>query len=146
MDNKSAKFKQLQAKWYKKLASEGFEDIEQDEDNLKKWDSQHFIARHTNFVGASKGAKSLGDGNKFDATWFRSQEEYYQLAGVFLHQHSFENPKEKLIWQMHSEGKASAEIYRILKKRRMKVYRDGVLKIVKRLVEVMVSQCQPKKT
>lgn len=140
LTKKQTEFKKLQAKWYKKLEKDGFEDIEQDEDNLKQWASTYFISRYTNFVGKS-GKKDKA----YDATWFTSQIEYYQMAGRFLHEHTFQSPAEKLIWQLHSEGVPNTGIYKELIRRGRKMYQDGVNKIVNTLKKQMVSACQVKK-
>lgn len=134
----SAKDKKLQAQWYKRLAKEGFEDIEQDEDNLKRWDSMYFISRHTNFKG--RGAGGAKDA-KFSAIQFESRQEYYQLAGAFLHEHEFETDKERLIWELHASGENLIDIYRTLKKMNKKVYLEGIDKTIKRLSEAMVKKC-----
>jgi hypothetical protein len=137
----TSKYKKLQKKWYDKLKKEGFEDIEQDEDHLKQWDSQLFITRHTNFTSKS-GKKEA----HFDATWFKSQEEYYQLAGAFLHEHEFDSKVDKVIWELHSEGMPNTEIYKELVKRKSKVYQEGIRKTISKLAKVMVEKaCQPPK-
>lgn len=142
MSNLSAKDKKLQKKWYDKLKKEGFVDIEQDEDTLKSWHSQLFINRHTNFTEKSGKREA-----KFDATWFTSQEEYYRLAGIFLHDHEFKSDIEKLIWELHSAGENKASIYRELVSRNRKVHREGIYKIIKTLANIMVEElCQSKKT
>lgn len=140
VDKKSAKFKKLQSVWYKKLEKEGFKDIEQDEDKLLRWDSFTFIANYTNYERAH------GE-RKLDATWFAAKEEYFQLATDFLHEHKFNSEKDRLIWEMHSNGAYISEIYRELTSRKMKVYLDGINKIVKTLSKLMLEQkCQYKKT
>jgi hypothetical protein len=144
--NKPKSLEKLTAKWYKKLADEGFDDIEQDEDNLKQWHSIYFIARHTNFVGKSSAKEVAGNHGKLSAVQFESQQEYYQLAGAFLYEHKFKNDREKLIWELHASGLPTIEIYQILKERKLKVYRDGLYKVINELAATMVKQCQPKKT
>lgn len=142
MTKKQAEFKKLQDKWYKKLEKSGFEDIEQADGNLKQWHSQYFITRHTTFEGKSSWNKK----KKLDATWFTSQEEYYQLAGAFLHDHEFSSKTEKLIWEMHSNGMSQVDIYKALLKKGNKVYRDGIRNVVNTLAKIMVDKCQLKKT
>jgi hypothetical protein len=124
---KSKELKKLEAKWYKKLAKEGFEDIEQDENNLKQWHNHFFFAR-------------------YDADSFNSKAEYFQLAGAFLHEYEFANEVEKKIWELHADGLPLTEIYKVLANSGSKVYIDGIRKIVNKLKEAMVSQCRPKKT
>lgn len=138
-------FKKLQDKWYKKLKDSGFEDIEQDEQRLKRWDSMYFITRHTSFVGNS--AKQVaGSHRKLSTDQFKSQQEYYQLAGVFLHNHQFKDSKERTIWELHSEGYPTSDIYKVMKAKKQAVYLEGIHKTIKALAKIMVDQCHPKKT
>jgi hypothetical protein len=93
---RTAKFNKLKDKWYKKLEKEGFVDCEQDEDNLKQWDSSIFSRYNQHTIGA--------------------KQEYYSLAGVFLHTKEFESPRHKLIWTFHAEGLSLDDISLKIKK------------------------------
>ena len=69
-------FKQLEARWYRRLKDEGFDDIEdtsRPERPLKSWHSFRFGGRRWN-----------GRGNNYDPTHIPSTQEYYRLATLFL--------------------------------------------------------------
>lgn len=131
----SSKFNQLQAKWYKKLEKEGFKDIEQDENKLKRWDSHYFIAQYT-----SSGEKKTGTSHtEFDTSRFTAKQEYYRLAGEFLHNYHFDSEVDRKIWELYAEGQTAMQIYETLKtSKKTKVYRDMVYKTIKRLSKIMV--------
>lgn len=115
-------FKQLQEKWYKKLKSSGYEDIEQDENNLKEWDSYAFKSRYNKHL-------------------FSSKEAYYQLAGQFLHTYEFMCARDKLIWELHSEGHSITQISEKLRKKHYKrYYRTGIHVIIQGLTKEMLRQ------
>jgi hypothetical protein len=89
-----AQYKKLQAKWYKKLADEGFQDIESPnspKEMLKQWDSFYFQARYA-------------------PQDFEDKQKYYEMAREFLHVHKFESRMEKQVWEMYSEGVPYQEI------------------------------------
>lgn len=139
MSKESDRLKKVTDIWYKKLEREGFKDIEQDEHRLKRWDSFYFISKHTNFESGKSGNKR---DKQFSATWFKSQEEYYQLAGAFVYEHQFSDKKEQYIWELHSQGLATSEIIKIVRKRYKKTPRDGVYQTIKDLAKVMVDKCR----
>lgn len=145
MDPKSPEFKALQDKWYAKLKDEGFNDAEQDETRLKQWHSLYFITHHTNFTRSNAGTEG-GSEKKLDATRFRAQEEYYQLAGAFLHTHLFNCKKDRDIWEFHSNGVQVPAIYDTLKQNRVKVSLAYIRTLIKTLARVMVEECQTRRT
>lgn len=115
-------FKALQEKWYKKLKDEGFKDVEQDENHLKEWDSHAFVSRYSSKLFASK-------------------QTYFELAGQFVYTYKFKTPREKLIWELHAEGKTITQISTELKRRRYKTYnRSGVHIIIQSIAKVMLKQ------
>lgn len=117
---KTKKFEDLKDKWYKKLEKSGFKDIEQDEDNLKEWESFAFCGRYQ---------KSL----------FQSKEAYFQMAGQFLHTYKFKNERDRFIWECHADGKTITQIAEALKKRRFKIHnRTGAHLDVLRLSKEML--------
>lgn len=118
---KTKEFLALKKKWDKKLEKSGLENIEQDDGNLKLWSSHFFKAR-------------------FNATLFGAKEEYYRLAGQFLHEHVFEDHKTKLTWQLHSEGVSIRDIVIALKKRGFKAYKNAVHRVVQDLTERMLEK------
>lgn len=93
----SKDFKDLQSQWNDKLKDDGFEDIEQDDGNLKRWDSVFFKI------------------NQNDVQ-FEAKETYYRLAGNFLYEHKFANELERTIWKMHSTGESLRHITKALEK------------------------------
>lgn len=119
---KTKKFEALKAKWYAKLEKSGFKDIEQDENNLKEWDSYAFCSRYNRHL-------------------FSSKEAYYQLAGQFLHTHNFKDKREQLIWECHSNGKSVTQIAEILKAKRFKIHnRTSVYLIMRGLAKEMLKK------
>jgi len=120
----------LKSLWYKKLKQKGFDDIEQDEDHLKRW--------------TSSSLKTDGY-QKHEA-----REEYYRLAGQFAHEHTFSSKQEKFMWQKHAEGATIKEIIVLANRRGMKteegtkIYKRFVHEIIQRLAKIMVNKCLPK--
>lgn len=90
----SKEFLALQAKWYGRLKKAGFDDIEHDEDHLKKYAASDFLKRSQ--VTAEANA------------------EYYRLAGCLFHEHAFASAEEKAIWELHKEGVSATKIYEAL--------------------------------
>lgn len=117
--------KQLLAEWNKKLKDSGFEDVEQDNGNLKQWHSVYFLAR-------------------YKPVQFMLKETYYQMAGSFLNDHPFEDSIlgriDKYIWQRHSEGGTSRKIAEELKSLNIKTNYNKVNKVIKALSDKMVEK------
>lgn len=116
-------FDTLKSQWYGKLAKEGFVDIEDDRERIKK--------RH----GSKFAEKRL-----YNETRHEAHVEYYQLAGKFLNDYEFETKKDKAIWQLHSEGVYIRAIVVALKKKRFKTYKDEVHRTINELAEVMLGR------
>lgn len=115
-------FKDLQDKWYTKLSKSGFNDVEDGDDRLKEWDSFNFSGR-------------------YDQNSFHSTEQYFILAGQFLHSYKFETKRDRLIWKLHSEGRTLTNIADVLKARNFpKHSRSLVFRIMKRLAVEMLRQ------
>lgn len=123
MTRNTKEFKALKAKWDKKLVDSGFEDIEQEDGNLKFWAAHSYIKRH-------------------DQIKIEAKEEYYRLAGHFLFDYKFETLKEKEIWQLHSEGVPFRDISIILNKKNVKTNKDSVNKVVAQLMAKMLELYQ----
>lgn len=88
-------FKALDAEWKQKLKDDGFKDIERDDDRLQDWSAA--FARHPEYN--------------------QSKEEYYRLAGQFLHEYRFQGPQaafNRQIWELHANGTSIREIVKIL--------------------------------
>lgn len=112
-------FKQLNAKWQKKLKKSGFEDAESDEEHLIDWSRTVFSKRP-----------------EYD----QSKEEYYRLAGQFLHEHMFQTETERKIWALHQDGVSIRNIVIMLKKKRLRVSHVMVFETIKSLASIMVTQ------
>lgn len=113
-------YKKLKEIWYKKLAKSGFEDIELDENTLKKGTRSSEFAR-------PRSVKS-----------WRSKEAYYYMATHFLHEHTFTSSLERAIWEYHSNGISGRDIARLLTSvRSKKINRMTVWRIVKKLNVIM---------
>ena len=103
--------KALVAKWYRKLAKSGFEDIENTSFEmdeiayLNKWHSTYFVA-----MKREKGLRSMID-----------QREYFSRCYQFLHVHPFESAMDRKIWTKYADGVKPATIARELKTGRHKV-------------------------
>lgn len=114
-------FKTLQKHWYKKLKEVGFEDIEDTNsprEYLKTWHSTYFIHRYTKET-------------------FEAKAEYYRMACHFLYEYDFENNLDRIIWELHSDGKSFRDISIHLKKNKIHANKDKINKIVTKLVEIM---------
>lgn len=123
MDKNSKEFLALKRKWYAKLDKEGFKDIENEAGLLKKWSSYWLRSKHTSAT--------------FDA-----KQEYYRLAGQFLHDYQFGSALDRIIWEMHSEGDSVRGIAVALKKRGFKVYKRLVHETLMRLSDIMADRCR----
>lgn len=120
----SKKFKQLQAKWYKKLKDNNFEDIEEihkGEFKIKKYHSYHFVQRFLRRNGFS----------------LESKQEYYELCLEFLHVYSFESLIERRIWEAHAQGASLQEISDSIKGSERGYRKTHVYNIVRRLIGIM---------
>lgn len=103
---------QLKTIWYDKLAKSGFEDIEErnsPRQMLKRWHAADFRKRST-------------------PETYIAKRDYFQQATEFLNWYEFSGPRERKIWELHSEG---ATIREIAKKVRLK--KDKVHRIIKKL-------------
>ncbi len=106
----------------KKMAD--FDDIEQEDGNLKQWSSAHIRATYNPVRDSAK-------------------EEYYRLATHFYNEHKFSSPKEKEIWYMHSEGISIRDIAKKMDTPKYKATRTTVHTIIQRLAKEMITKCQP---
>lgn len=87
-----AQFDNLQAEWYAKLAKAGFKELEDPQGRLRNWHSFDLPRIHK-----------------------QDMQQYFLDAQTFLNEHSFESHRERIIWQMHSEGLFLREIAAALK-------------------------------
>jgi|SRR5580658_4460052 hypothetical protein len=86
MSNKynSPSFNRLKSYWYNLLDRSGFYDIERYDQDKQ--------------VFADYEAKS----------------RYYQLAGLYLHDATFETSDERSVWELHSKGLANSKVASIM--------------------------------
>jgi hypothetical protein len=124
MNNQNPEFLALQKKWYKKLADEGYKDIEQADGLLKSW--------------------NFGRKDHIDLGVRAIRAEYYRLAGQFCYVHKFKSSLEKAIWQMHSEGISIRRISRALWPKNPDIYldRNRVYITIKKLAKVMIVEAR----
>lgn len=87
----SNKLQKLTQKWYKKLANEGFKDIESSEAHLEQWHSRYFQDRNT-------------------PEEYLENVRYYEMAEEFLQTYNFDTSSEKLVWEKHAQGMTIREI------------------------------------
>jgi hypothetical protein len=130
---KSQQFKDLQDKWYKKLAKSGFEDIEQDEDHLINWSSSRALRGKVNGSAYADVIVS-----------HQAVEEYYRLAGHFLHDYKFKDEYEKKVWILHADGNSHRDVAEALRTKSRKANKDSVNTIVKRLSKEMLTMYRQK--
>ncbi len=109
-------YEELKTHWYAKLAAGGFDDIEAADGRLKRWSN-------TFAKNASK---------------FQNKEEYYRMAGRFLHDHKFKNATDKKIWELHSEGLSLDKIS--LSMPDQNITRDKAFKVIKHYATIMKSK------
>ena len=110
---------QLTREWYKKLADDGFEDIEYFDKDMEPRDMM--------YKEATKAGTALKD--KFEST-----EQYYIEAGQFFHHYEFTSEDDKHIWFLHSEGHP----YRYIANQLTAPYQT-VFKIVNKYKDIMLS-------
>lgn len=139
MDKKLAKLKAI---WDLELAKSGFVDIEQADGNLKHWDGQRF---KSNFTSKDSKERSKIGQTTYSAVRFEAQQEYYQLAGAFLHDYKFTDERERRAWELHASGLDDKAVYTQLKKEDRKIYLAGTSRLLKRLSALMLEQCLPVK-
>jgi hypothetical protein len=102
MNPNSKQFKALSKTWAEKLKKSGFKDIEQPDGHLITYETSKYNSSHHN--GQSLSAW---------LTMKEAQQRYYQLACQFLHDHTFDNDKEKMLWEKHSDGISYREIQKL---------------------------------
>lgn len=118
MPRQAKTLKELQDVWYAKLASKGFKDIEQPDQNLKVWSSHYSL--------------------QYDPDTYHAKARYYELAGQFLYDYKFKNKRQKLIWKMHSEGAFIVDIVTAITKLTGKGSKDGVVSVINTLAKEML--------
>lgn len=126
--------KTLTKTWYKKLKDSGFNDIEQENGLLKDYSNRFYRSQFKEDSGDSLE-------NKIQSKTLinEAKEEYYRLAGQFLHEHNFNSLVDRHIWKSHSEGLSSRAISKNLRIITGKTYnKDNVSAIIKSFVDIML--------
>lgn len=120
MSDNKREYERLRAIWYQKLKDDGFNDVEQDEDNLKSW-STKFVREGTPLA------------------LIESKTAYYQMATNFLNEYKFESELEKIIWTYHTEAISYRDIATVLKETKVvkKMDRTTIWQIVQKLKKSM---------
>jgi len=114
--HKTAKFKQLQAKWYKKLEKSGFEDAEQDELYLKQYSAPVSSSIEVEHPGI---LDDLRDDLLSDA-----KQEYYRWCRHMLNDWQFRSKTEHRMFEMHSEVIGIRVIAKKLRTYKNKVHKE----------------------
>lgn len=121
----SKAFKNLQAKWYRKLEESGFEDIEDEDEQIKVSATQ--FANPRNYSGNTK-------------TWAKEhfeKKKYYERASRLLKEDSFLDETERRIWELHSRGVPIRKIVLILRAEGIDKGKNQVNQIINELQGLM---------
>lgn len=114
---KKTEYERVRDVWYKKLADDGFNDIE------LVW----FGGRGTSRSEQWK-----------DPDLRQATVDYYCMAQHFLNEYEFDTEVEKIMWEYYSNGLSFREIAKVLNKTKVtKTNKDAVWLIIKRLEEIM---------
>lgn len=127
-------YNKLKKKWYAKLKKEGFQDIEQDEYNLKRW-SNEFTRPNHNVDNKKYDARPKKVRQKSDT--FEWKRDYYYYAEHFLNNYKFKSERERVIWSYHVNGISMRGIVDLLRKIKIKVSKSTICNIVKKLKKTM---------
>ena len=113
--------KELVKIWYAKLKESGFKDAERFlndhcEPVLHYWDSTYF---------STSGAVRPEE--------FEARQEYFYKATQFLNTYQFKSQTDHHIWRLHSEGMGLRGISKDLAESGVKLNKDSVARVIKRL-------------
>lgn len=111
----SKEFQRLKLEWYRKLAASGFEDIELPSGSLKEW-SQTRV-------------------NEEDLVRLEAKGVYYGRAKDVLRTYPFRTMIDQTLWFYFSEGMGCRKISWILAEHGIRMNKDKIQKILKRLRE-----------
>lgn len=126
MPQPAKSLEEVQKEWYAKLKKEGFEDIEDANNNLVQYTSSMFLRGRRNNMSFVEIMNSI-----------ESKQDYYRLASEFLHKHNFKRYVDWFIWSQHCEGVSYRDISKKLAKEGIKLTRNPIGDIVKKLREEM---------
>lgn len=116
----------LTATWYSKLEQRGFTDIEQEDGNLKVWESWKLVNP------SQSDSRAIV---RIEAT-----TEYYRQAGHFLYDHKFNDTTDRFIWQRHAEGEKIRDIVAEVIAKGTFTYKKKVHETIQRLKKEMLSR------
>ena len=122
----SKAFKNLQAKWYRKLEDDGFEDIEATEEELLAYDNNRF-----------KDPSKYSGFNDFIPEQYEEKRKYFEQAQKLLAEDPFLDEIEKRIWSLHSDGKPIRSIVLVLRSEGIDRNKNQVNQIINELQGLM---------
>lgn len=102
---------QLVKDWDNRLKKSGFKDIEDRKTGLLKKSGGDMVCDPVTF---DRQGFQVYDKGYSSTTWKDSQAEYFRLAGHALHEREFKTIRQRVIWQLHSEGLSFQEISEVL--------------------------------
>jgi hypothetical protein len=103
------KFKTLLNKWNKKLEKSGFVDHESNYVNAPGIKEHRILSSNT-----------LEPFRHRSLAFVEAKMEYFIMAGSFLNDAEFDSKRDRVIWELHSEGYSIREIVKLFKKRRLR--------------------------
>ncbi len=115
----SLKFDALRDRWYKRLADEGFRDIEYSDGSRER------------------GGPYLKDKAPVQ---IEAIEAYYTMARHFLIEHEFNREIEKTIWAYYSEGLTYRDIAAIFVKTKVKGLKKSQIKNIVSALEILMKK------
>lgn len=122
---KTSEFKALKKKWDEKLKASEFEDIEQEDGNLKAWSNSFYCDEASEIVRQAK-------------------EEYYRLAAHVLYEYPFKTKRDRFIWEQHSNGVSVRDISKALRKKRIFYDKNKVHAVIQVIAKEMIGKCSKK--
>lgn len=81
---RTPEFIELKDQWYQKLKEEGFEDLEDESQYIKKIQHLHFF--------------------RWTPLKIQTQRDYYIHCEYFLNSHSFKKEQHRKIWELYTKG------------------------------------------
>lgn len=109
--------RELEALWYKKLAKEGFSEIEDTQSEARLLVSWHSFKYQD-----------------MDAIKIQSIRLYYEEASHILETYCFENKTQRLIWELHAAGLTEREIGTRIRKYKKSMIHNVISKIAREIL------------
>lgn len=110
---KTKAFKNLETEWYEKLLKNGFVDIEQDENFLRRMTADIFRKKVSDVTNANKAS-------------------YYAIISSYVQEESFKDEADRIIMTMVSDGARIKSISCVLKSKGFKNNRATVRFTIRR--------------